>query len=60
MNAKSIPINDHHLGNGIVSLIGNGTVVASAPVPGMSEFKWTKGTDENLKLAIERVHELRK
>lgn len=60
MNAKSIPINDHHLGDEMVSLIGNGDAVASAPVPGMSKFKWTKETDENFKSAMERVHELRK
>ncbi len=56
----TININDHHLGDEIVSLIGDGDVVVSAPAPGMSKFKWTKETDENFKSAMERVHELRK
>ncbi len=53
-------IADHPLAEEIRSRFTSGQAVASAPVPGIGNFKWTNDTDDKFKNAMKRVHELRK
>lgn len=58
-NALGVDIADHPLGEEVKDMFATGKAVASAPVPGISNFKWTKETDEKFEAAMQRVHELR-
>ncbi|EMC3732700.1 hypothetical protein VDN26_003527 [Vibrio cholerae] len=55
-----IEIAKHPLYQEIVGSFQSGNAVASAPVPGLSNFKWTDETTENFNRAMSRVHELRR
>lgn len=57
---KGLEIAQHPLAAEIKALFTSGKAVASAPVPGLREYKWTKDTETKFAAAMERVHELRK
>ncbi|TMO66185.1 hypothetical protein [Pseudoalteromonas aurantia] len=58
-NANGVDLNNHPLSEEVKELFTTGKAVASAPVPGISSFKWTKEVDRKLESAMKRVHELR-
>lgn len=57
-NDVGTPLNQHQIKDEINTLFTNGNAVASAPVPGMSTFKWSDKNKEKLVSAINKVKEL--
>jgi hypothetical protein len=56
---KGEELSKHHLAGEVTALFSSGKAVASAPVPGVADFKWTQDTDKKFEDAMKRVHELR-
>jgi hypothetical protein len=56
---KAEDIKDHRLKSEIEQKFATGQAVASAPVPGIGDFKWTEETDKKFEVAMDRVHALR-
>lgn len=56
---KGCEISQHPLADEVKKLFTDGKAVASAPVPGLSNFKWTKETEHKFDAAMEKVHALR-
>ncbi len=57
-NDVGTPLNQHDIKEEVTNLFATGKAVASAPVPGMSTFKWTAENKEKLISAIDKVREL--
>lgn len=57
-NDVGTPLNQHQIKEEINALFTTGNAVASAPVPGMSTFKWSNKNKEKLITAINKVKEL--
>jgi hypothetical protein len=57
-NDVGTPLNQHQIKDEINTLFTTGNAVASAPVPGMSTFKWSDKNKEKLVSAINKVKEL--
>lgn len=57
-NDVGTPLNQHQIREEVNTLFASGSVVASAPVPGMSTFKWSNKNKEKLVMAINKVKEL--
>lgn len=49
----------HPLADEVKALFTTGKAVASAPVPGLGNYKWTEETESKFENAMKRVHELR-
>lgn len=58
-NEEGVDIAQHPLKDELKERFTTGKAVASAPVPGISSFKWTEETDKRFLNAMNRVHELR-
>lgn len=58
-NEQGVDIAQHPLKDELKECFTTGKAVASAPVPGISNFKWTEETDQRFVKAMNRVHELR-
>jgi len=54
-NDVGTPLNQHQIKDEINTLFTTGNAVASAPVPGMSTFKWSDKNKEKLVTAINKV-----
>ena len=54
-NDVGTPLNQHQIKDEINTLFTTGSAVASAPVPGMSTFKWSDINKEKLVSAINKV-----
>jgi hypothetical protein len=57
-NDVGTPISQHQINEEVKELLASGKAVASAPVPGLSEFKWNDANKQKLINAIDRVKEL--
>lgn len=57
---KGCEITKHPLAKEIRTLFTTRKAVASAPVPGIADFKWTSDTESKFETAMARVHDLRK
>lgn len=57
-NDVGTPLSQHQIQQEVKDLFANGKAVASAPVPGISEFKWNEANKQKLISAIDRVKEL--
>lgn len=57
-NDVGTPLNQHQIQQEVTNLFASGTAVASAPVPGISEFKWNDQNKAKLAIAIEKVKQL--
>lgn len=58
-NDKGCEIAKHPLADEVKALFTTGKAVASAPVPGLSNYKWTEDTESKFEAAMEKVHALR-
>ncbi|EJL6267967.1 hypothetical protein NMR31_003292 [Vibrio cholerae] len=57
-NDVGTPLNQHQIHQEVKDLLLHGKAVASAPVPGISEFKWNEANKQKLGVAIDKVKEL--
>ena len=57
---KGCEVAKHPLAHEVAQLFKSGQAVASAPVPGISNFKWTQETDTKFEAAMKLVHSLRR
>lgn len=57
-NDAGVPLNTHQIYDEVQQIFVSGRVVASAPVPGLSEFIWTDANKKDLAVAINLVKNL--